>query len=161
MSALIVGIGNPSRGDDALGPLLIDRLSREALDETTLLTDFQLQVEYVVDLHACGRVVFVDASVQASEPYDFFELDARRTEAYCSHVMPPEDLLHAYRLHYRREPPKAYMLAIRGYRFALGDGLDARAEANLSMAENFLREWLRIAPSDIKQTKKKALRPTP
>ena len=155
MPTLIIGIGNPSRGDDALGPLMIDRLSRAALTDTTLLTDFQLQVEYVLDLHACDRVIFVDASMQASEPFDYFELGACRTGAYSTHAMPPEDLLHAYRLHYLQEPPKAHMLAIRGYRFELGEGLDLRAENNLSMAEKFLLEWLRMESCSVFAGKEK------
>ena len=69
--------------------------------------------------------------------------------------MPPEDLLHAYRVHFGVAPPKAFMLAIRGYRFELGDGLDARAEVNLSAAESFIHEWLRVVSSGKQADKEK------
>ena len=39
---LVIGIGNPSRGDDAIGPLAIERLGALGLPDTELLTDFQL-----------------------------------------------------------------------------------------------------------------------
>ena len=36
---LIIGIGNPSRGDDAIGPLAIERLEALDLPGAELLTD--------------------------------------------------------------------------------------------------------------------------
>ena len=65
---LVFGIGNPSRGDDAIGPLMIERLEREQsagrLSGVDLLTDFQLQPEHALDLRGRARVLFVDASLQ-------------------------------------------------------------------------------------------------
>ena len=65
---LVLGVGNPSRGDDALGPLFIERAAealkeRVAAGELELLTDFQLQIEHALDLEGRRRVVFVDASL--------------------------------------------------------------------------------------------------
>ena len=52
---LVFGYGNPSRGDDALGPALVDWLRRQRRGgaEVELLTDFQLQIE-----HALGHPDF-------------------------------------------------------------------------------------------------------
>ena len=52
---LLLGYGNPSRGDDALGPMLLemleaDRRAGRAPDNFETLTDFQLQVEHALDL---------------------------------------------------------------------------------------------------------------
>ena len=52
---LVLGVGNPSRGDDALGPLFIDRLGRALASEVSsvaveLLTDYHLQIEHALDL---------------------------------------------------------------------------------------------------------------
>ncbi|MDP2785684.1 MAG: Ni/Fe hydrogenase, partial [Sulfurimicrobium sp.] len=60
---LVFGYGNPSRGDDALGPLLLEQLAALNLPHVELLTDFQLQVEHAVDLQGRERVLFIDASV--------------------------------------------------------------------------------------------------
>ncbi len=73
---LVVGVGNPSRGDDALGPAFVERagaaLAAEvARGELELLTDFQLQVEHALDLQGRARVVFVDASVSAAAPFAY------------------------------------------------------------------------------------------
>ena len=66
---LIFGYGNPSRGDDAIGPLLIERLEILNLPDVDLLTDFQLQVEHALDLRGRERVLFVDASHVCQDPY--------------------------------------------------------------------------------------------
>ena len=64
-STLIFTWGNPSRGDDAIGPQIYDLLQQEPLSDVDLLTDFQLQIEHAVDLENRQRVLFVDASVSA------------------------------------------------------------------------------------------------
>ncbi|WP_462320608.1 hydrogenase maturation protease [Halochromatium sp.] len=79
MPVLVFGYGNPSRGDDALGPRLIERLQglqdRGQLPGVELLTDFQLQIEHVLDLVGRERVIFVDAAVGLSEPYRLTPVD--------------------------------------------------------------------------------------
>ena len=46
MSVVCFGYGNPSRGDDALGPLLLERLSRwleaHPSQDVEVIPDFQL-----------------------------------------------------------------------------------------------------------------------
>ncbi|OYV17425.1 MAG: HoxW protein, partial [Methylococcaceae bacterium NSP1-2] len=47
---LLLGYGNPSRGDDALGVLLLEQLPIACLQAVELLTNFQLQIEHALDL---------------------------------------------------------------------------------------------------------------
>jgi hydrogenase maturation protease len=135
---LVIGIGNPSRGDDAIGPRFLERAAEElgpwlASGELELQTDFQLQPEHAVDLRGRRRVVFVDASVSAPVPFSFERVEARRDESWSSHAMSPEAVLDAYRASFGA-PPEAFVLAIRGERFELGDPLTAPAVANLEAA---------------------------
>jgi hydrogenase maturation protease len=138
---LIIGIGNPSRGDDALGPLLIERLEALALPDVELLTDFQLQVEFALDLQARRKVIFVDASLNAVPPFTFTPVVAAEDTSYSSHALSPSAVLHAYRKLFG-EPPPSYVLAIRGEAFELGEGLSVAAKNNLDAALGWLREWL-------------------
>jgi len=72
---LVFGYGNLSRGDDALGPLLLERINDICnLAEIEILTDFQLQVEHALDLDNRTLVLFVDASVSCRSAFDFFQL---------------------------------------------------------------------------------------
>ncbi len=138
---LIIGIGNPSRGDDALGPLLIERLQALQLPDVELLTDFQLQVEFALDLQGRQQVVFVDASISVAAPFTFTPVYAAEDTSYSSHALSPGAVLHAYRklLH---EPPAAAILAIHGETFELGEGLSTNAAANLEAAYVWLHQAL-------------------
>lgn len=130
---LIVGIGNPSRGDDALGPLLIERLEALDLPGVELLTDFQLQVEYTLDLQGRSRVIFADAAESGPEPYAWEPVQAQQDTSYSSHELSPAAVLHAYEKLFAT-PPAAYVLAIRGYAWDLGAPPTATALANLESA---------------------------
>ena len=139
---LILAVGNPSRGDDALGPLFLERLAelreqRGDWDDVELLTDFQLQIEHAVDLEGRALVLFVDASVSCPPPFQFTCLQPARDTSYTSHALSPAAVLHVYDQINRCPPPPAFQLAIRGERFELGEPLSAAAEANLAAALAF------------------------
>lgn len=142
-------MGNPSRGDDALGPLVLERLEttladRIARGEVELLTDFQLQVELIFDLVARERVIFVDASVSAVAPFEWGPVHPADPVATTSHALGPAALL-ACHLRLLGPPPPATLLAIRGERFELGEELSEAAAAHLELA--VARLVLELQPS--------------
>lgn len=144
---LILAVGNLSRGDDALGPLLLERLAalREQYDnwqDVDLLTDFQLQIEHAVDLENRALVLFVDASVSCPPPFQFSRVQPVRDTSYTSHALSPAAVLYVYQQINRASPPPAFQLALRGERFDLGESLSVTAEANLVLALDFVRQLL-------------------
>ncbi|WP_373506561.1 hydrogenase maturation protease [Thiocapsa sp.] len=61
---LIIGYGSPIRGDDAIGPLVADRLEREGVPEgVEVISRHILTAELVADLVEHDRVIFLDAAV--------------------------------------------------------------------------------------------------
>ena len=139
---LIFAIGNESRGDDALAPLLLRSLEgcAEAAGRVELIEDYQLQVEHVTDLLGRNAVLFVDADMSCIEPFHFSEIAAEKDGSYTSHVMTPFALLHTYRQVYGIDAPPAFLLRIRGYDFELGNPLSDKAAANLEAATERMRE---------------------
>lgn len=137
---LLFGYGNPGRGDDALGPELIEHIARSHLAGVECLNDMQLQVEHVTDLVGRDLVLFIDADMSCTEPFDFSGIAAAKDDSYTSHAMNPAALLHAYRQVYGKEAPPAFLLRIRGYDFALGDPLSEQAAANLAAATRLVFE---------------------
>lgn len=136
---LLLAIGNESRGDDALAPLMLRRLEpllQEAglSARVELLEEYQLQVEHVTDLVGRTAVLFVDADVSCAAPCALSEVAAERNSSYTSHAMNPAALLHAYRRVYGGDAPPAFLLRIRGHDFRLGEPLSARAATNLEQA---------------------------
>jgi len=142
---LVIGIGNPSRGDDAIGPLAIERLEALTLPEVELLTDFQLQVEYALDLVGRREVLFIDAAAAGPEPFSFEAVQPRADTSATSHVLSPAAVLDAYRRVTDAPLPAAYVLGVRGYAFELGADLSSEAAANLDAALRMLVARLNAA----------------
>ncbi|QFY44814.1 hydrogenase maturation protease [Candidatus Methylospira mobilis] len=138
-SVLISACGNPSRGDDALGPLLLERLAAAGVGAgVELLCDFQFQPEHALDLEGRTLVLFVDAHVECCPPYSYQRLTPRRDNSYTTHAMSPWSVMQVYRDIKGMEPPPAFLLSLRGERFELGDdGLSGAAAQHLDAAASF------------------------
>lgn len=138
---LVFGIGNPSRGDDAIGPLLIERLalaqSAGRLPGVDLLTDFQLQPEHALDLRGRQWLVVVDASLTGDAPFVARRLSPHCEHAYSTHSTSAEELLAITAQLYGRAPD-AWLLAVRGFAFGLGNDPSVEARANLNAAAGYL-----------------------
>jgi hydrogenase maturation protease len=131
---LVFAVGNLSRGDDAVGPLLAERLDALALAGVEVLVDFQLQVEHALDLEQRERVIFIDACVDTDEPCVERELRPDGGLPHTSHALDPRHVLETYRKLTGREPPPATLLGVRGLRFELGEGLSPGAAAGCAAA---------------------------
>lgn len=143
---LVFGWGNASRGDDALGPLAIERL-RERLGEAAagridFLDDYQLQPEHALDLVGRERVLFVDASVACAAPFEASAVRPHRDASFSSHAMSPAALLQVFVDLQGAEPPPCTLLAIRGESFELGAAPGEAALAHLSVALDWAAAWL-------------------
>ena len=139
---LVFGWGNPSRGDDALGPLFVERIEAMNLPGVECLTDFQLQVEHALDLHGRRRILFVDASVAAAAPFVAAPIEAARDESFSTHAMTPQAVLQVYCDLEDDDPPPCWLLAIRGESFELGEAPGAAALRNLDAALAWATQWL-------------------
>ena len=137
---LIFTWGNPSRGDDALGPEIYELLQKETLNDVDFLTDFQLQIEHIIDLENRQRVLFIDASVSAKTPFEFHPVQAAQDDSYTSHAMSPQSLLAVYEKVNQQAAPSSFMLSVRGYEFDLGLALSDKAKVNLSQAISFIKQ---------------------
>ncbi|MGA8170566.1 MAG: hydrogenase maturation protease [Methylocystis sp.] len=144
---LVFGVGNPSRGDDAIAPVLIERLeewwasARELSVELTLLTDFQWQVEHALDLRGVDLVIFVDASLTASAPFRLEPLVARFDVTYTTHALSPACVLAvAERL--GQTLPEAWQMSIPGRNFELGAPLSAPSRSHVEAAIEFVQASL-------------------
>ncbi|ATE62183.1 hydrogenase maturation protease [Thauera sinica] len=139
---LVFSWGNPSRGDDALGPLFAEAIEALRLPGVECLTDFQLQVEHALDLAGRRRVLFVDASMEAAAPFSVAPLLPRRDASFTTHAMTPAAILQVYADTQAGEPPPAWLLGIRGERWELGQAISPAARNNLAAAIEWTRTWL-------------------
>jgi len=142
---LVLAVGNPSRGDDALGPLLLDRLRGagvEAAADVELLTDFQLQVEHALDLEDRHAVLFVDAARPgAADGVSLRPVQAGTHIPPASHALSAPAVLRVA-LQLAGRAPSAWQLALEGECFDLGAGLSPRAARHLDQAAPLVLNWL-------------------
>ncbi len=122
---VVIAIGNPSRGDDAIGPLLYGRLEQwlekaGLAGKFELYEDFQLQIEHALDLKGRRLALFIDAGDNTPGPYTFTRVLAAEGIMHTSHALPPESVLQVYRQVEGSEPPPSFVLCVRGEQFALG-----------------------------------------
>lgn len=143
---LVFGYGNLSRGDDALGPLLLEYIESHCnLEVIEILSDFQLQVEHALDLKNRALVLFVDASVACVDAYDFYRLKPDRDKSYTTHAMSPAAVLSVYQAINKQTPPPCFLLSIRAEKMELGEGLSEQAKAHLHQACLFAEQLLKLA----------------
>ena len=108
----------------------------------TLDANYQLGPE---DALACAEhevVVFVDAARRLRRPFAFSPVEPAASVPALSHALSPAAVLAlACELFGKR--PQARLLAVRGHDFSVGEGLTARAEADLGLALVFLASFLK------------------
>lgn len=142
---LVIGIGNASRGDDALGHSLLDAL--EAADAPAdLMAVYQLQPEHALELAGRPAVLIVDAARAEHAPgVQLKALQPGRDGSWSSHALSPAALLQlCHELHAAApgQVPPVWLLSIAGEQFELGtslsDGARERLRQALRLAETFI-----------------------
>ncbi len=143
---LVFAIGNESRGDDALGPLLLRELdawliSENLVEKVELLEEFQLQIEHILDMKDRKLVLFIDAGMDISSPYLFYRATPCSGVLLYSHALTPEALLKIAQGSFKTAPD-AFVLCIQGDSFELGDAPTAMALENLSAALGLVKKLM-------------------
>jgi len=148
--ALIFGIGNPGRGDDGLGPALIERFQarlrerakgEDPVPAVECAFRYQLNIEDAYAIKDHDLVIFADAATTGDSAAGLTEVFPSDTIAFTTHRMSPACVL-ALCHEIFGQTPKAYILSIRGHQWDVGEGLSARAEENLEQAVTMLLQFL-------------------
>jgi hydrogenase maturation protease len=139
---LVFAWGNPSRGDDALGPACLDLLQAKSPgSDIEWQSDFQLQIEHALDLGERRAVLFIDAAVGLASPCELRSINPLRDHSITSHALSPQALLQVYSdLH--GSPPPCDLLSISAQSFELGAPLTVAATAALASAVTLAQSWV-------------------
>ncbi|MFY9327134.1 MAG: hydrogenase maturation protease [Georgfuchsia sp.] len=140
---LVFTWGNPSRGDDALGPLLAERIEALSMADVECITDFQLQVEHALDLRGRRRVLFADASIGIDAPFHISRIAPARDASFTTHAMNPQAVMQAYVDFEGATPPPCTLIEMRGDSFELGTGLSVAAQQALEAALLWVVGWIK------------------
>ena len=139
---LLIGFGNPGRGDDGLGPALARRIEDRALPGVRVKSAFQLTVEDALEVAQEEMVVFVDADLAGNEAFAFTPVSARPEGYLDSHTVSPDTVM-ALAEELFASKARGYTLGITGCAFGeIKEGLSEAAMRHLDLAEAFLVDWL-------------------
>ena len=139
---VVIGYGNPGRGDDAAGPMLAEKIEEWNLPDVAVVSDYQLNVEHAADLAESDLAIFIDASVDCQEPWMLTRLSPKNRNDFTTHAMLPETVLETCVQVYDVQPP-AFVLAVKGENFELGAGQSDEFLGRIDSAAGLLSEILR------------------
>ncbi len=134
--ALVVGIGNPLRGDDAAGAEVVRRVAPRAPDEAVCESVHQLLPEHAALLAKARVAVFVDASahgVPGSVTVQQLREQDAEAEAAFTHELDPAGIAVAARALYGAAPP-CWLVTIAGASFEMAEGLSAPVRGAIDRA---------------------------
>jgi len=123
---LVIGIGNPDRGDDAIGRLVARRLKAHALPGVTVLEHGGEAADLVETLRGADFAVVVDAAVSGGEPGTVHRIDVSKEAlprawfAWSTHGLGLAEAIELARA-LGCLPPRCIVYAIEARAFAPGD----------------------------------------
>jgi len=145
---LLTAWGNASRGDDALGPCLLQRLEAWALPlglagRFEWVEDFQLQIDHALNLEGKSLALYIDAGRNTPAPFSFFPIAPLKQPWHSTHAMPPESVLAVFERIHQQPPCPCFTLCLRGEDFDIKEGLSAAAQNHLERALEFAQTLLK------------------
>lgn len=156
---LLIGFGNPGRGDDGLGPALVESLESSPPKGLELIGDYQLTIDLAYDIAPFETVVFADADRSGPAPFSLRTVAPEPPRSFTSHSQTPEGVLYTARALFGARS-RGYLLGIRGYRFdSFSEVLSPDARSNLNASREFLiNRLLPTGPANALGVDGKALR---
>lgn len=153
---IVIGFGNPLRGDDGVGPAVAEAVGR-ARSDLQVYTPQQLLPELAEAVAVARAVVFVDAALGGKGSDPGVRPPSPGTVSYrrlapgggtgADHALSPAGLLALARDAYGQAPP-AWIVTIQGQFFDFGPELSAEVGAALCPAVALVLSLLPQAGSD-------------
>lgn len=138
---MIVGYGNPLRGDDRAGLAVAEALAQRHLPGVEVRTAPHLPLEWLPDLVGVRRLLLIDAAVDGACVALAPLAPGTGTPASSTHYLTPATWSALARQLYGATP-EAYLLTLRGEQFELGTALSAATESRVATAVALVAEWL-------------------
>jgi hydrogenase maturation protease len=141
---LVIGYGNPLRGDDGLGWQVVDCLEKAGTDEQVkFVAVHQLTPELAEPISQSDLVIFVDASYEGNP-------GSWRCEAIAPQGEPPNALAHYFTpiglLGYAdavfKAKPRSLLISVAALSFECGDKLSPKIEAIVPEIVRYIRSQI-------------------
>lgn len=145
--ALVVGVGNPARGDDGVGAAVAEAVGRDPrFAGATVRSVLQLTPELAADVAEASIVVVVDA--RAGRPpggVEWAAVEPRPGAPVFSHHVPVAALVALAQAVYGQAPP-VYLVGVGAAGFGAGAPLSGPVAAAVPRAVEAITELVRERP---------------
>jgi hydrogenase maturation protease len=140
---LVIGYGNPLRGDDAIGQK-IAQIMAERLQDIQVKTVHQLTPELVADISQAQLVIFIDAGI-GNTPGTLTQesVKAEADTGAFTHNVTPDSLLRAAQTLYGKKP-SGLLISIAGASFDYSTELSPQLDRILLELADRVEEIIRI-----------------
>ncbi len=146
---LIIGVGNPDRGDDGVGHVVVAALQDMSLQDTELLTISGEATQLIEAWASADRVVVIDASCSGAKPGAIRRFDANAgglpaaLERASTHGFGVAEAVALAR-NLDRLPRHLEIYAVEGERFEFGATLTAEVAAAAQALAEQLADGARL-----------------
>ncbi len=130
---LVIGYGNTLRGDDGVGPRVVEAVGRLRLPGVRTLICPLLTPELAVPISRAGTVIFVDAAVDAPNKVQWRKLEPSKTSQLMAHAADPCTMLALARDVFGRVPA-AWWLTIPAVKMDFCEDLTPEAQRGFTEA---------------------------
>lgn len=125
---LVIGIGNPLRCDDGVGPYVAECIEAKGLNGVKVWVAQQLQVEDLERMLEFDRVILVDASM-TGPPLDFHPVRSLKGQALSSsHHLSAETFVSLAHSIFHKNL-HMHLCSIRGDHFEVGEKISPQVQA--------------------------------
>ncbi len=151
--SVVVGIGNPYRGDDAVGWAVIDGLKKKT--QTIQLVKSQGDIAELIDIFSSYRVVILVDACQMNAPVGTWQ----RIDAHKQKIVEISPLTSTHGLSVTQAialaknisvlPPTLVLYVINGKNFSMNDGLSPAVAKSVEEVIQALLEEIRLCTNTV------------
>jgi hydrogenase maturation protease len=147
---LVIGYGNTLRGDDGIGPRVVEAIENLHLPRVRTLACPMLTPELADPIARAEKVIFVDAAVDAPREVQWRKLEPKETSQLMAHAADPRTMLALSRDVFGRVP-EAWWLTIPAEDLGFHESFSPAVQRGFAEAvekiQTFCRESTDSAPS--------------
>jgi hydrogenase maturation protease len=146
LKTLLIGVGNPLRGDDGIGHWICEQAAKWKLQHLHIRTMQQLHIDLLEELQNFSAVIIADASEQKA-PATLEEVEGSESGYPSSHHADAATLRALHRNLYQQST-EWHALGVKATKFEMGQAISKETLANGALALQLLKQHLTKKTAD-------------